>query len=185
MEQQTLTETKQPLKLKVEEAFKEAESIKLNESQATIIFNKLKRHYKLRYAYISFTNRLYRHTGFCYSNGRIAVRRDTNLETLCHEIQHSIDYHKHRKSRHNKRFYNLVKRVCLYCKKHNYWKDEIDKRLTIKPIIEPTKEQIQNLKIEKTKLKIKRYESKVKMYSNKLSRARRSLKMLERLKCLI
>lgn len=180
MEQQLLTE--KSLKLKIDEAFKEANNIKLNESQATIIFNKLKRHYKLRYAYLSFTNRLSRHYGLCSPNGHIRVRRETNLNTLCHEITHSIAFHKHKRDRHTKSFYKRVGRVCYYCIKHNCWQDEINRRLEPKPIKAITKEQIQNTKIEKAKEKIKRYESKVKMYSKKLSKAKRSLKMLERYK---
>ena len=189
MEQQQITEVRQTLKQRLIDAGQKCNDRWLNSDEAEIIFGKLKKHYKLRNYYIQFTDRLTRHSGYCWSYGKIQVRWRTRLETLCHEITHAIDFSKGRRKKyakmHTKRFERLVNRVCLYCVNHNFWQDEIAKRTAPKPVKpEPTKDEIRLEKIEKKRLALARYEKKLKyctkLYSNKIKSTKRSLMMLEK-----
>ena len=183
-----IVELKKSLNQRLEEAYQKCNDKGLDSDEARIIFDKLRGHYKLRGYYIEFTDRLRSHTGFCWSYGKIQVRYRTSFETLCHEVAHAIDFSKGRYKKfaktHTKRFYRLVKRVCLYCANHNFWQDEVCRRTEIKIKPEPTKQEIRQLKIQKKEVALIRYEKKLnyynKLYSNKIKKARRSLAMLRK-----
>jgi len=189
MEQQTLTETKQSLKQRLIDAGQKCNDRWFNSNEAKIIFDKLKRHYRLRNYYIEFTDRLTRHSGYCWSYGKIQVRWRTRLETLCHEIAHAIYFYKGRRKKfakmHTKRFERLVNRVCLYCVNHNFWQEEIAKRTMPKPIMpEPTKDESRLILIKKREEQLLKHEKKLKyytrLYTTKIKSARRSIAMLKR-----
>lgn len=182
-----VVETKQTLNQRLKEA-EEKCSKELSYDEAEIVFDKLKKHYKLRNYYIEFTNRLTRCSGKCWSYGKIQVRYRTSYHTLCHEIAHAIDFtkigHTRHMRMHSRRFYRLVQRICLYCLKHNFWEEEIKKRTEIKIEPEPTKEEIRNDRLEKRKKDLIRYEKKLKyytkFYNNKIKKCKRSILMLEK-----
>ena len=71
-----------------------------------------------------------------------------------------------------------------YCKKHDYWENEINKRTEIKVKHIPTKEELKIKRLENQRLKLILYEKKLirynKLYSNKIKRIKRSIIMLER-----
>jgi hypothetical protein len=103
---------------------------------------------------------------------------------ICHELTHPLCWRKynHRHISHNnKKWKYQLGRIIAYCKKKNFWQEEIQKWRTPKAIEpEPTKQEIQQQKIIKAETKIKKYETKIKMYQRKLSRTRRSLSMLKK-----
>ena len=76
---------------------------------------------------------------------------------------------------HTKVHRKIMKRMLNYCKKKDWFKDELERRLTPKIKIEPTLEELKQKEIEKLKFKIKKYETKIKMYQNKLKKSIRSL----------
>jgi predicted RNase H-like nuclease (RuvC/YqgF family) len=74
-----------------------------------------------------------------------------------------------------------MKKVVSYCKRKEWFEQELERRTAPKPIKpEPTKQEIQQEKIAKAERKIKRYETKVKMYQKKLGKTKRSLSMLKK-----
>ena len=81
----------------------------------------------------------------------------------------------------------VIGRFVNYCKKHNYWKDELERRSIVKPIIIPSKQEIKESKILKRRLDLIKYGKKVnhlhsmiKMYEKKISNTNKSIKMLRR-----
>lgn len=183
-------ESVQSLKQRLKDAEEKCNEKRLTSDEAEIIFTKLKSHYKLPPKYhLRFTDRLRSCSGRCNYWGRILLRWKTDLHTLCHEVAHAIDFtedgiRKHKRY-HSKKFYRLVSRVCLYCVNHNFWTDELKKRLEPKPIKpEPTESESRLIRIKKKQDDLLRYEKKLKyytkLYTNKIKRARRSIVMLER-----
>lgn len=147
-----------------------------------IIFEKLKKHFKLRYR-LEF-RKLRGYLGRCFSYGRIVVRPNGSVETLCHEIAHAIDfkrhgYHKYMRC-HSKRHVRLCRMVENYCIKKNYWQDEIRRRTTVIPKPVPTAQEIRQQRIAKRKADLLRYERKLSFYSHKITKAKRSIAMLEK-----
>ena len=164
------------------EEFKEAFEKKLDYKEARIVYEKLKRHYNL-YGHLEFTDRI--GAGKCwYGSGKIILRWQTNFGVLCHELAHLYEYQKYNKHRHGKRLRRIIKSMVNYCKKKNYWEDELAKRTEIKVKPIPTPEEIRLKKIEKRKQDLIRYEKKLKyytkLYTNKIKKSKRSLMMLER-----
>ncbi len=165
-----------------EPTHREAYDKKISNEEARMVFKKLCRHYKLRWVNVYFNGR--RHGGIA-GGGRIEVKHNPSFGLICHEIGHIIDERKRGKSRHDKKLMRILGRVVAYCKKKNYWEDEIKRRTEIKPIPEPpTKEELRSRKIEKRKTAIIRYEKRIgyftKLYNNKIKKARRSIMALER-----
>lgn len=158
--------------------FSESYNKKICGEEIEIVFRKLRRHYKL-YCFLVINGRTSGH----FRGNRIEVPYNTYFGLLCHEIAHAID-NKKRRSKHDKKLMRIIGRVINYCKKKNYWEEEIRKRTEIKVKPEPTKEELQLKKIEKRKNDLVRYEKKfiyyTKLYSNKIKKAKRSLLMLQR-----
>jgi len=165
------------------EKFSEAYGKKLSFKEIRIVFDKLKRHFKLN-LWIEF--RTMRGGTFkrSWSGSMIYLPYKTSFGMLCHEIAHAIDSKKRGKTKHDKKLMKILGSVIKYCKKKDWWKDEITKRTEIKIKPEPTKIEIRDRKIEKKKLDLKRYNKRlnyfVKLYTNKIKKANRSIVMLER-----
>lgn len=163
--------------------FKEEYARKLNYEESEIIIAKIRRHFKIIWAKV--IRKGWRSGGKCYSNGIIQLGWQTDVGIICHEFSHYLAYQKYRKMKHNKKMYRIMQKLISYCRKHNYWQDEIAKRTapkSIKP--EPTKDEIRITKIEKKKQALIRYEKKLnyytKLYSNKIKSVRRSIIMLQK-----
>lgn len=162
------------------ELFSEAYSRKLDTRETKIIFDKLCRHYKLRWISLSFNGR---RGGGIAGGSYIQLCYNPAFGLLCHEIAHIIDKKKRSKSKHDKKLMRILGRVISYCKKKNWWEEELNRRteIKIKPI--PTKEELQTQKLEKRKSDLARYKKKLnyytKLYSNKIKKAKRSIIMLE------
>jgi len=161
--------------------FKEAYEKTLTYKEAKIICKKLNRHYKLN-GFLEFTDRV--GGGKCSRYGRIILRWQTNFGILCHEFSHLYEFRKYNESHHRKRLRRIMKTITNYCKKKNYWSEELNKRTEVKIEIEPTKSELQNEKILRTEQNIIRCEKRLKyfnkLYTTKIKRYRRSLSMLKR-----
>lgn len=160
--------------------FSEVYGMRIVGSAIKIMFKKLKRHYKLHQS-LYFGARKNGH----FRGGYIVVPSSTCVGLLCHEVAHAIDAKK-RSSKHDRRLMRILTRVVNYCKTKNYWKEEIDKRTTVKVKPVPSKEEVQDSRITKRKADLARYEKKLayytKLYSNKIKKTRRSILMLEKYK---
>lgn len=150
----------------------------LTSTEAKIIFKKLCRHFKVNCSIYFWGYNSGRANGW-----RIIVPYRCNFGILAHEISHMIDKKK-RRSKHDKKLMRIIRRVNNYYKKKNYWEIELNKRTEIKVKPEPTKRELQLIKIRKKKEALARYEKRLqyfnKLYNNKIKKANRSLMMLER-----
>lgn len=159
--------------------YEEAYNKEIAGRQLDLVFEKLKRHYKLD---LSIRHNKRRNGAFC--GWFINVPYRTSYGLLCHEIAHAIDKKKRGYTQHDKRLMKLLGRVINYCKKKEWWLEEIDRRTAIKVKLEPTKNELQIAKLEKRKLDLIRYKKKLdyyhKLYSNKIKKTNRSISMLER-----
>jgi len=153
---------------------------KLNEKEARIAFEKIKRHFKLNnYLRLEFTNNV--GGGKCYGQSLIQLRYETDYGILCHELGHALTHQKYGNIHHNRKMYRQMERIIKYCKKKNFWESELQERTTPKPVMpEPTKDEIKMQKIQKAQEKIQHYEKKLRFYQKKQSKAKRSLAMLSR-----
>jgi hypothetical protein len=146
--------------------YKEAYDKQLCGKELDLAFEKLKRHYKLDLAI--------RHNKRCNGSFRgwyIDVPYKTSYGLLCHEIAHAIDKKKRERSQHDKKLMRLIGRVINYCKKKNWWQEELERRTEFKIKPQPTKDELQEQKLEKRKSDLIRYKKKLdyytKLYSNK------------------
>ena len=181
------SKTYSPYRLKfyekeIEEEHNEAHNKKLTEQEARMVFKKLCRHFKLKWVKLYFNGR--RQGGITNSSGWIEVCYNPSFGLICHEIAHIIDRKKRGRSKHDKKFKRVITRVVNYCKKKNYWEEELTKRTEIKIKPEPTKEELRAKKIEKRKADLLRYEKRLayftKLYNNKIKKANRSIATLKR-----
>ncbi len=153
---------------------------KMENEEAKIIFKKLKRHYKIRQEMVFVHSGC---NGKC-SRWEVIVPIGLNLGLLYHEVAHAVDYDKRKKFKHDKKMMTILKRVFKFARKHNDWKEEVERRTAPKEVKIITKNEIQIQKIEKKKKALVKYEKKLKyytkLYSNKISKVKRSIMMLER-----
>jgi hypothetical protein len=157
--------------------FAEAFDKKLTSSkEAIIIINKLLRHFKLNLVQIYFTS------GRNHSNARkwkITINfENCDFGTICHEVAHVYQFQKLMNSGyenwHNKEHKKLMKRMINYCKKRDWFSQELDRRTTIKIKPEASKEEIRANELIKLQQKIIKYEKKILFFQRKLSKAKRS-----------
>jgi len=159
-------------------------NMKLDRKETEIIFEKLKRHYKLPvYLRVEFNN--YRIPKYSYGRVKILMPCSSlNLGILSHEVAHAIAYNKGYKRGHNKILRRVLKSVINYCRKHNYWQEELKRRTDVKMPVILSDQELRLKRIEKRKADLLRYEKKLvkyqKLYTNKIKKARRSILMLER-----
>lgn len=151
--------------------------MKLDSVKARIMFDKLARHFKICQTLV-FRNM---GGGNC-SRWYIKVGYDTNVGTLCHEVAHAVQFKKYGKFKHNKKLARILSRVIKYCQKHNYWNDELTRRLTPKPVKVITDNERKVKLIQNKQEKLVRYEKRLKyftrLYSRKIASVKRSVAML-------
>jgi len=166
------------------EQYREEHKKKVCDSEAERIVKKIARHFKLGRYQINFHG--YKDSGRIWGRGyggTVTLSHNPSFALICHELCHSLCYKRYKKhiSHGSKKFEYQLQRLINYCRKKNFWQDEINRLREPKPQkLEPTKEEIKQQKIAKAEAKIKRYETKIKMYQRKLSKARRSVAMLKR-----
>jgi hypothetical protein len=167
--------------------FKEEFSKKLPNAKATtIVIRKLLRHYKLgnwKRFEIGFTS------GRNYSKaGRwhiIINLDDNNFGTICHEVAHTYQAMKENFERgdhwHTKKHRRIMVRMLNYCKKKNWFEDELNKRLAIKqPKPEPTKDEKREKQIENLEKSNKRHQTKIKRCQTLIKKNNRRISALKR-----
>jgi len=110
--------------------FPQAFETKVSDAGARIIVSKLLRHFfnrklvrpnkwgTLREVHLRFRG----NGGGSAGYNHIRLPHNPSLGILCHEVAHL----KH--LRHTKKMMIYIKRLLRYCEKHNYWKEEIERR---------------------------------------------------------
>jgi hypothetical protein len=168
-------------KIEFIEAFKRRMTI----NEAEIVFEKLCKHFKL--------HRTYQRVNLCWTSGSrcpkafgtsaITLNVDCNdFGRLCHELAHIRERLKYGNTGHTRRHRRVMKTILTYCKKKNYWEQELKERLTEKPTKpELTKDELRLKVIERLEKNSKRYQTKVKMYQKKLDKAQKKIKRLKKL----
>jgi hypothetical protein len=156
------------------------------------VSDKIAKHFKLRKPVISvYGYRISRAFKFG-SYIKLSRTYGLNFGTLCHELnhfvcwdeitmkkysQHPIDRIRHGTKKWNRNLQKLLR----YCKKKNFWQDEIARRNAPKPPKpEPTKEDIKAKKLRQLEANCKRYQTKLKLYGNKLRKAQKRIARLQR-----
>ena len=170
-------------RLKQDDCYK----VNLTHEEARIVFDKLRRHYKVR---VSLYWRPRMRGGGSYHGGynptiSLPAGKGTNFRVLCHEMAHALEKQKHGSTKHRKRLLRIIGRVCDYCRKHEFWQAELRKRTEPRvPAPDPTPDEERATKLQQLRLKVLGYEHKLqrtnKLYQGKLQRARRRIAALER-----
>lgn len=165
---------------KERDLFRDTFDKKISGKEVEIVFDKIKKHFKI-YGYLNFNNRV---GGKAHSGGVIEFPYNTSFGVVCHEIAHLIYRKKYGTFKHNKKLMKIIGRVVNYCKRKNYWQDELQRRLEVKPDPLPTRDEVREKKLEKKRMDLIRYEKRlkryIKFYTNKIRKAKKSIRMLER-----
>jgi len=93
--------------------------MEINEQAATIVINKLKKHFNFNVFKVSFT---------AYKNGTAYPRQSSislppnmGLGFILHELAHLYNYQKYNNCHHNKKLMKTISRFFKYCIKLNFW----------------------------------------------------------------
>lgn len=153
-----------------------------NWDATVIVIKKILKHYKLG------TPSIYCTSGRNHSNAgkwKITINAgQMNFAVICHELAHTYQdvkgYREKGENWHNKRHKRIMKRMLDYCKKKNWFEEEINRRLAPRPVKpEPTKDELNQKLIARLEDNCKRYQTKLKLYSGKLKKTQ---KRIERMK---
>jgi hypothetical protein len=165
--------------------FKEEYEKKLpNEDATIIVIKKLLKHYKLGNLNISFTSgRNYSHAG--RYNICINTESMNNFAVVCHELAHTYQARKEGFERgdkwHTKKHKKIMKRMLNYCKKKNWFEEEINRRTLPKPQkIEPTKDEQRIKRISVLEKRKESYERRIRLSENKIKKINRQIAGLKR-----
>lgn len=147
-----------------------------------IVIRKLIKHYKLGNPNINITS------GRNHSNAsrwHITINNQQfNFGVICHEVAHTYQAKKYAGQKirwHTKKHRMIMKRMLHYCERKNWFEEELNRRLTPKPMKpEPTKEDLKRKKLELLEANLKRYTTKVKMYQNKIKKANKRITSLKK-----
>jgi len=120
--------------LKEQQTFPEAYRTKVSDVGARIIVSKLLQHFhglklahQKRWELLGKVHLRFWGNGQSGSAGRRQIRLSHNpsIGIICHEVAHV------RIRKHNKKLMRLIKKMVNYCKKKNYWKEEITRRVKL------------------------------------------------------
>jgi len=110
-----------------EDLYPEEKNYKLTEWAAEIILYKLARHFKVRLDKVEFYGN---NGGTAYLEiAKIRLDHNPNMLEVCHELAHLYNYQYYRGKRHNKKLMKIIGKMVTYCRKKDYWKAEIDRRV--------------------------------------------------------
>jgi predicted SprT family Zn-dependent metalloprotease len=165
--------------------FKEAFNKDMISQETEIVFKKLKKHFKINHCRLEWTSGRNHPKAFIGLNSsfysRLRMNYDwNNFGVLCHELAHIKLYNDKQICGHNKKHWNIMKRMIAYCQKKNWFKEELDRRTSIKIKPEPSKAEIKAKGLIQMQEKIIRYEKKIPFYQRKLSKAKRSYSLRQR-----
>lgn len=148
-----------------------------------IVVNKLLRHYKLGNVRLDFTS------GRNHSNAggfRITINvEQNNFGVICHEVAHTFQVQKDKKERgehwHCKRHRTIMKRMLNYCKKKNWFEQEITRRIAPKPEKpQPLASELRTTRINLLENRKQIYERKIRLSENKIKKLNRKISALKR-----
>lgn len=163
--------------------FKDAYEKELDSRTTLMICKKLCRHFKINHLGVRWTSGRNKPKG---SRDYILLNYDwNNFGVLCHELAHTIQIRKYSSARHNKKHWRIFERVIRYCRKKDWFQDELERRTSSKPIKpELTKKEIRVKKIESLELSvkkaIKKQETRIKRTQNLIKKNNRRISALKR-----
>ena len=162
---------------KEKEEFKEAFEKKLEINSAEMIYKKLCRHWKISPTTVQWTSgRNHPHAGW-----GITLNKDwNNFGVLCHEFAHHYCQRKLSNHGHNKVHWKFMKRMINYCRKKNWFEEELKRRIEPKWIRLKTDKEIRQDKIKRLEESTKRCISKIKRYQNLIKKNNRKTSALKR-----
>ena len=166
--------------------FPDAFQKQLTIEKAEIVFRKLCKHFKLDSNYNQV--HLYWVSGNRCPKaiGRYAVKlnRDCNdFGRLCHELAHIKEHQKYGKGGHTKRHKKIMGVMINYCKRRNWFEEELARRTAPKIVIEkpePSKNEIKQKKIIRLENLIARNTSRIKRSQNAIKKANRKIAYLKK-----
>lgn len=166
------------------EWFPEAFKKQMTRMEAEIVFRKLCRHFKLDGIY-SKVNLYWVSGNRCpkaYGVSAVKLNIDCNdFGRLCHELAHIAMCKKYHKMGHNKIHKKIMKKMINYCKRKNWFENELNRRMAPKPEKpELTKDEIRQQKILKLEKAIKRHQTRIKRCENAIKKANRRISSLRR-----
>lgn len=168
------------------EEFKEHEEKELPNTKATeIVIEKLLKHFKLRTVRIEFTSG---RNHSCAGGSHICINvEQQNFLVICHEVAHIYQHqklymnHLHGEKYHTKEHKRIMKRILNYCKRKNWFSEELDRRLKPRPQKpEPTKKELRSKKINLLENRKLKYQRKIKFSENKIKKINRQISALKR-----
>jgi len=168
------------------EWFPEAFQKKMTVDEAKIVFRKLCKHFKLDGFYNKVN--LYWTSGSrrpkAFGNGAVLLNADwNNFGVLCHEISHIKEKKKYGDSGHTKRHRKVMKTVINYCKRKNWFEEELKRRTAPKPAKpEPSKDELRAMKIARLEKCIRKNQSRIKRLQTAVKKANRRIACLKRFK---
>lgn len=150
--------------------------------EAEIVFKKLCRHYKIRPS-LEWTSG--RNHPRAIDTWKIILNVDwNNFGVLCHELAHTFHIRYKRKKNenlHGKKHWNIMKRMINYCRKKNWFADELQRRTAPKPERpKPTKDELRKAKIELLEKRKQAYKRKIKLAENRIKKYNRQISALKR-----
>lgn len=153
----------------------------MRDSEAERITNKIARHFKLGKFRVYF----YGNSGSAriWSYGKMRLSHNPSLATICHELCHPLCYKRYKKRiRHGTKKWNYqLNRLIEYCRKKNFWKEEIEKWRQPKPIKpEPTKEELRQQRVKLLEERKQKYERRIKLAENRIKKINRQIAGLKR-----
>ena len=171
---------------KENEEFKEEGSKTLpNTDATTIVINKLLKHFKLMNVSINFTSgRNYSRAGSSSITINVSMN---NFLVICHEVAHIYQHqklymqHLDGERYHTKEHKRILKRMLNYCRKKNWFSEELNRRLQPKSIkLGLTEKELRMRKIDLLENKKIRYQRRIKLSENKIKKINRQISALKR-----
>ena len=165
--------------------FPEENVMCVSDEVTEIIFRKLERHFVDSRRY-SFGLRFYGNGGGVCGTWGIRLPHNPSILLICHELAHRIYRLKYGSTErhHTKKLIRIIKRLVTYCRKKNYWKEEVERRTAPKPTPqpkpEPTKQQIMEGKLNKEIRAVERMKERIKATQRKMKNQETRLKKHER-----
>ena len=159
------------------EKYQAEHKLKVLDCEAQRIVDKITRHFKLRDYFVKFRGT--GDGGKIWNNGEVRLSHNPSFALICHELTHPLCWKKYKGrniSHNNKKWAYQLSRIIGYCRKKNFWQEEIQKWRTpqeVRP--EPSKQELEQQEIAKTEAKVKKYEMKAKMFQKKLAKAKKRL----------
>ena len=156
--------------------------MKVSNKEAEMVVKKLSKHFKLSIRYVEFYG--FRDSGMASSwSGRIRLSNNPSVHVICHEVCHFLCWKKVRQGKFkkhpqhgSKKWLTQLKVVHNYVIKHNYWKEEFERRTQPKePKPEPTKQELRIKKLKQLEDRKQKYERRIRLSENRIKKINRQI----------